>query len=908
MDALWGNFIFIIWLGAFLSPGLSQAQSKLELRGRVFDEHKKPLEFATIVLPELNIGTHTDNKGAFTLNFFSSDSVFKVEFRYVNKATDYQTLMLADLNKKVEVYLKQQSLTLKDVQVQAVRERLHSNTSIIIDREAIEQSQAFSLADILQMLPGKKTTAPNLQSPQTLTLRTDANGQNALNNSFGIAIYIDGVRITNDANMQARSESIRGISGASITNQKYGGFDVTYNGFDLRDIPVERIERIEIIQGVADAKYGEMTNGAILITTRAGGTPLEVSLRTNEGSTQITASKGITLDGKAGALNLGGGYTYSNADPTDKIKSYKRVNASLQWSVNLAKQLSNTFGVGYDMRLDNVKMDPDDDAEKRTFQRGHTINLSNRLTWQPVNGFLQQIVLGAAYSTGKQETYNQWLLNGPPKAVADKDTTGIYEGYYIPGAYLAVEQILGNPISFNGSLELSARNFNTGHLSHRLSGGASIATSGNTGQGIIIDPERPRWGIFNNQTERPVDYSKLVPFATNVGFYIQDNLSGKLLTRKYNLNFGFRTDVQNGFASYQPRLSGHYQLTQGWGISLAYGVSTKAPSLAHRYPAPSWLDIPLLNLYNGNADQSLFLVYTRKVPTDNADLKPAKSQSLEFSLDYKGNFGGGSVTLYAKKNKDGFSSTKEYIPIILPVYDYTVRADHTYDYYPTDKSTFYAGVGRNVIGNGLYSGDYGIEFIYSTKEFKKLATRLSISSAINYSEFDSRFVRDIEPVSEQAIRDGSEAVFAVYNYKTSKNATWNSTVSSITHIPQLGFTVNLSMDISLLQTRETPAGDNRAIGYYTREMTFIEIDPSRRADPAYDYLKRDLEVNLKDKLPFIYTALNVSIAKEIKKNIRLMVRGYNLFNIRPRYRKPGTNTYTVFNNPASITAGISIKL
>lgn len=386
--------VFIIMLGCFLLAGALKGQSKLQLRGTVLDMDNKPLEFATVILPEHSVGTHTDNKGNFTLNFFSSDSVFNVEFRYVNKATAYRKLYLTDLQKPVKVHLIQQSLTLKDVQVQAVRERLHSNTSIVIDREAIEQSQAFSLADILQMLPGKKTTAPNLQSPQTLTLRTDADGQNALNNSFGIAIYIDGVRISNDANMQARNESIRGINGASISNQKYGGFDVTYNGFDLRDIPVERIERIEIIQGVADAKYGEMTNGAILITTRAGSTPLEVSLRANEGSTQITASKGVALGGKAGALNLSGGYTYSNADPTDKIKSYKRINTSLQWSVDLAKQLSNTFGFGYDTRLDNVKMDPDDDAEKRTFQKGHTINLSNRLTWQPVNGFLQQIVLG----------------------------------------------------------------------------------------------------------------------------------------------------------------------------------------------------------------------------------------------------------------------------------------------------------------------------------------------------------------------------------------------------------------------------------------------------------------------------------------------------------------------------------
>lgn len=886
-------------------PNLSE---EFILNGHVFDEKGRPLEFATIEIPLLNIGTHSDSKGSFSLPIATRDSNIVVQFRYVNKVTQVRKIARANWHQPLQIFLEELSLTLKDVQVQGVRERLHSNSSIVIDREAIEQMQAFSLADVLQALPGKKTVAPDLQHPQTLTLRTDATGQNAFNNSFGIAIFVDGIRISNDANMQARNLSIRGIGENSfISSKSDGSFDVAYNGFDLRDIPVENIERIEIIQGIADARYGELTNGAILITTRAGASPVTVSIKTNGGSAQASLSKGIALGGKAGALNISGGYTYSNADPTDKIKSYERINTSLKWSVDIARHLSNSFTFGYDKRLDDVKSDPDD-GDRRTFASGHNLKLSNSLSWQPASGLIQRLTLNAAYSRGRQETYSEFILNNAVRPVADKDTTGIYEGYYVPGAYMAVEHIIGIPVSINGSLDLNSRSLATGQMRHQLQAGATVASSGNHGPGIIIDPNKPRWNIFHNQSERPVDYSKLVPFLTNIGFYLQDNISGKLWDKRYGIHLGLRSDFQNGFMSYQPRISGQYQFLPHWGISLAYGVSTKAPSLAHRYPAPTWLDIPLLNLYTGNPDESLYLVYTRQVPTDNTDLKPAMSKSLELGFNYKGEAGNGSLTLYAKKNTDGFSTAMEYIPIVLPDFGYTITADKTIDYYPTGGSTLYGGVSRSVVSNGGYSADYGIELMYSTREIKPLATRLSVSSGFVYSEFDQRFQRTVQSLSEAVIHSGSPAIYGVYNGTTYTNKTWNSTLSSITHIPKLGFTVNLSMDLSLMQTRISPQRDNLAIGYLDRNLHYVEIPQSQRGDEQFEYLKRDLDVFSKQELPFAYANINMTIAKEIKKKIRLTLRGYNLFNILPRDRKPGTNTWTVYNSPASITAGITLTL
>ncbi|MCH5598776.1 hypothetical protein [Niabella ginsengisoli] len=55
--------------------------------------------------------------------------------------------------------------------------------------------------DVMNALPGRKTVAPDLQTPQTIMLRTSAGGADAMNNSFGIAVFIDGVRISAASNI-----------------------------------------------------------------------------------------------------------------------------------------------------------------------------------------------------------------------------------------------------------------------------------------------------------------------------------------------------------------------------------------------------------------------------------------------------------------------------------------------------------------------------------------------------------------------------------------------------------------------------------------------------------------------------------------------------------------------------------
>lgn len=882
------------------------------LAGRIIDEKERPIEFALVQIQNLGLWEYTDAEGKFTLTLPQQEIRYiTLQVSYVNKAPLSQKIDEKDFSQLLLLILQDQSLTLDAVQLSAVREKKHSASSIVFNREAIVQSQAFSLADILMNLPGKVTQAPDLQTPMTPSLRTAAQGVNAMNNSFGIAIYIDGVRLNKDTDIQSRSLSINGLTDGGISSHKDEGksYDVTYDGVDLRNISLENVERIEVIQGVADARYGELTNGAILITTKAGRTPINVNLNLNGGSTQITGSKGFQLKNKAGAINLSAGYTHSNKDPRDKVKSYDRINASAKWTVDILKELKNTFSLSLSKKLDDVKMDPDDDTEQRTFQKDHDIRISNRTAYRFKKGIIRDLELNISYSEGHQESYSQWLLNGMPFGIADRDTTGVYEGFYVPGAYLATEHILGKPISIQGDFSIQSKIFYTGPLQHALRTGYTLSSSGNKGPGMMNDPRKPRWQAgLEYRSERPVDRSKLLPYLTNHGIYVQDHITGNLGSHRYSVNVGMRADIQNHFVTYQPRLGLSYSLSNNWGVSFSYGTSTKAPSLALRYPVPSWIDIPVLQLYNGYANESLFLVYTKKTEPDNAYLKAAKTSNMELGINFKNTWSNGSLFMYKKKSTDGFNSVATPTPIYVPKYDYNIRQDKKIQYWPTGDDDLYTE-SRKIASNGLYTEDYGMELMFSTKKIEALSSSFSISAGYTRSIYDNRYDTLYKSVTKDLQLSEHQALYAVYASEKKKSSSLVTTFSSTTHIPSIGFTATFSADLELIrQTRRKP-GDRNAIAYLDRSFTYINIPEADRGNTMYSYLRKPEETqNLVQEHHVVFPAINVTLAKEIKEKIRIMLKAYNMFNIRPEYVNPVTKEVEIYNAPISISAGINFQL
>lgn len=897
-------FTAALWL---LQSFVGFAQNSVLLTGKVEGENGSPIQFVNIYVEELLISTQTNVKGEFQLSIPKILNEATLRFTMVGKQSEILTIKRANFAKAIRVTMKDLTLTLQEVKVNPIQQHTkNSNSSIVFDEEAIERIQAFSLMDILNTIPGKTTSAPNIDAPQNITLRGNQGGNYDMNNSLGVAIIMDGVNLSNDANMQNRSLSQFGMGGSALGGAKnYSGGDVPFTGIDLRDIPVETIEKIEIIQGVASAQFSEMTDGAILIDRKAAKTPWSFVANVNGGSSNFSLAKGFDLSNNLGAINIGLNYAISNPDPTDKIKQYNRVSTSLMWSKLFSKKIKNTLSVDFNNRNDQVRMDPDDDTEQRSYSKNSGFRLSNRFNWRADLPFARTINLTMSYSQTTQNSYKQWLLNQSPKGYAFKDTTGIYEGVVLSGRYIAEEQIVGKPVTASANLALSA-NVNLGNTLHVFSYGANMNYSNNGGKGVIADPDRPRWINQSGQNARPYSFEYLDPLI-NYGLYITDNFKTSVFNKNLISNLGIRIDRQNSSWSLQPRLSTVLKWNNKLDLTAAFGISSKSPTMAHRYPAPTFLDIPLILAYNSN--DALYLVYTEKHQADNSHLKPSKSAQIEIGARYHHSWFGSSLNAFWKNNTDGFSTVNSYMNITVPEYAYHYDDElKKILYNTTGNFVNYYNYGNYNMQNVLNSLTYGIDWMVNTSKISAINTSFNFSTSLIFSKENPK-TDEIIVLSSPLDINGEKIWHLVYPSK-SKNQKTNlmSKIGATTHIPQLGFVLMTNFD--LFWTRKTAS----AYGVKTQSaLGYIDLMGQSFQFPS-DYPNipvRDLSL-LNSNQPFIYGSLNLSVAKEMKKKFRIAVTAYNVLNIQPEnlvYSVTNTDTFIVerFNSPLSITGGISFK-
>jgi ferric enterobactin receptor len=893
-----------------------------KVSGTIRTEKGAPLSYASVSIQGQNIATFTDVNGHYSLAVNNKIHKIILIIEASSYETKVDTLNSAGANIIANYKLQTQSLELEEVVVTSnIKHSNNSNSSIFFDRQAIEQSQAFSLKDLLNNLPGKTTTAPNVNNPQGITLRgnfgnPNLSGRNDMNthdrnNSMGIAIIVDGMAQSNDANMQSRNLSIRGNQSGTLSMLNgYGDMDVPFQGLDLRDIPTENIEKIEVIQGVASAKYGELTDGAIIIERKAGKTPFHITTNTLKSATSFAASKGFQLSPNLGLLNVSLNLTNSNFDPRDKVKTYNRYTPGLMWTKSFGKNIKNTFSADLNYRRDQVRQDPDDESLRLSYSRNTNWSLSNRLQLTFDNiGFARKINLNLKYNEGKQDTYTQWLINRAVSGYTNKDTTGIYEGWFIPGNYIAKEQIIGAPLTALAQIHISASPFYTGEARHSVNYGLSYEYENNGGKGIVLDADRPRWIDLNGQNDRPYEFS-YNPSVQNMGIYLEDQINVDIFQRAFIANIGVRGDWQNGFVSVQPRINTIYNISKQLQWNMSYGIASKAPPLVYRYPAPTWIDIPLLELYSGQVNKNLFLVFTDKIVPDNSQLKPAVSEQMEAGFKWNNKWFNGSLFGYYKQNYNQFTTQMSYQQYLLPNYTYSLT-DLGISYSQTGDSTLYTGVGNYVVSNSLNSKTYGLELMLFSKKINVIATSFNVSGAYNRGSFNSLNERVI-PLAEkyQQYKD-LDIVYGIFPSEYSRKQSLNTKIGTVTHLPKMGFVITLSADIYWMNDTYRPKLAGYPTAYINSSKETISLSGVPLTDPIFEQFKLQAADEVNDKQRMVYGIINTSIAKEIGKNIRLTINAYNFLNLLPQhYRTTASGVVQSVNytERVSVNAGLSFKL
>ncbi len=828
-----------------------------------------------------------------------------------------------------KIVLNELSLNLATIDINAKRNyEGSSNSSLIISRDIIERTPALSITDLLNQIPNRKVNPPSLQNVQNLTLRstyaptTNNRGAFEMSNAFGVAIIVDGNAISNNMNMQSfnpgllgmgnsylNSENSYGLNGSSTT--AYSG-DYAFSGTDLRQIPADNIESIEVISGVAPAKYGDLSEGAVIVELQAGKAPAYLRTQLRDNATSYGYSQGFSLSPKAGSLNIGVNYTNSFADNRDKIKAYKRINLSTKHTnfYGKEKRLKNTLSIDYGRNLDGIKNDPDDINKTGVRYDSWNFSVANRSFYRLNNGFIKNISLNLRYAEGHQVSYREQFRNDPYAIISEALTTGIHEGEYVKGIYTAQSLIDGRPVNATAKLDFSS-DLKTGNITHFIDFGLSYDYGANKGLGQVLDPTRPRilssvspTSVSPNRSERYYDFSLAVA-QQNVGFYIDDVFKTSVFKKDLNVRLGARYDIQNALPTFSPRINANYALTKNIKIGLAYGLAFKSPSLAQRYPGPSYYEIPLLNAYNGNAAESTYLVYVNRYDPTSKDIKSAKSQTLEFTSQLKFDNYNISISLFNKQSRNGISTVAKRKFVELPTYVATTIPNQK----PivTQTGTKVYNFTYYEFKNDLSSDNNGIELIVNSPKIETIATSFNLTAGLYQTKYHTESLRQKSFDDEAGNTKPNYAILGFYEPNNRTSYLSNASLSSSTHIPKISLIISFIADFSLLRRTILPATAGVPLAYLTRDGRHISIPNPDPQNQDYKHLFIPSNELNEDNLPKIIPNFHLSMAKEFKKRIRFAFNVYNVFNYQPYYIT-SSNNYIFPNNPPTFGAEISLKL
>ena len=936
--------------GLGITPQAWSQNSKVKISGTVYElDGKKslPLGYATIAIPDMALGTTSNENGKYELDGVPAGKV-RLSIQFVGKVT-IDTLVNATKDLSLNFTLKNESFKLKEVTVTATNSRTGKSTASHISRTAMDHMQATSLYDIMALMPGGVSENQDMSKAQQINIRqlSGSTGPEAPMNALGTAVIRDGAPISNNANMSAMSASVLGSSDA--TPGALGGGASPAGGTDVRSISTENIESVQIIRGIPSVEYGDLTSGAVIINTKAGREPVRVKAKANPNIYQVSMGTGFELGGKKGALNVSADYAYNTTQPTASYETYQRATAKVLYSNNFfnSKLRTNTsFDFVYG--LDQRKLNPDDEQTKTSSEgrdAGFTLNTNG--TWSINKGWLKTVkyVLSGTY-TDKQSFYQTIyssasspysmtytdgaiLSNVAGKHVLDADGKEItnFSGadassyaYWLPSSYLGRRDIDSREV--NLFAKLTATLFKqSGDVNNRILIGADFRSDGNVGNGSTFDQKTPPYrSVYgHNSSFRPRSY-KDIPFVNQVGAYIEDNFKWSIGgTHDFNLQAGVRYDhasVVGGIVS--PRFNASLDIIPNvFAIQGGYGIAAKMPSLLYLYPEDAYFEYVNMNeLMNENipADERLLITTTKVHKIDNSDLKIARNHKAEIGFNLQLGKSRLNVTAYQERLKNGYAlgqTFDTFHPFMYNEYTRNANGEVILASANSVLSTYAKPT------NNLNLETKGVEFDLNIGRIDAIRTAFQL----NGSWMRTKSWRDGYDFYDDSGDNGADRKpIAVYSQEgnASYRQQFVTTLRATHNIPRIGFVVTMTAQAVWNQSNwETYGNDSIPVGYLSLEdAKFNQFEEGKyttqdqlKAD-GYSYMIQNVSHNNAIKESYSpYFCFNLNVTKEISDMLRVSFFANNMFRSYPRReskRNPGD--FTVMNNRYFFGLELSLTL
>ncbi len=802
----------------------------------------------------------------------------------------------------LSVRLIETSLQLKEVSVVAKNSAAGASTSSTIGRQAIEHLQATNLGDLMQLLPGATMQSPDLTVASTLQIRTASNAGMDKNNSFGTSIIVDGVPVSNNANIES---SLGG-------NNNTAG-----QGVDLRQISADNIESVEVIRGIPSAEYGDLTSGAVIVKSKSGRTPYEIRSKVNPTTINTSFGKGFSFGKKAGFLNTNFDYAQAWGDPRRKEESFDRYSLSLNYGNTFFKKWRTNTKFSYSGLIDWAGQDPDADIDgTEDYQRNNSFKISHdgkialNLPWMRTLSYTIGVstVQSDSYKKAKVANPNNYL----PMITATE--TGYYEVPYETSSYIASGGTVSNPQDIFLKLSNSFGFKVLKSWTHQMGMGAEYRYEQNKARGYYnSDPNHP---LKPNSDGRPRPYYD-IPSISQISGYVEDKMSWKMFGMKTNLSAGLRyTMLQPGKEeqvwSLSPRVNASIAVTKNIEIRAGFGQNAKTPGLTHLYPDKKYIDREAARtIAESNEINRIVMFQTMVYDVQRSiGLKNAVNTKYELGIDFKlPDDRSISIIAYQDVTPNGFGNYSDYFTYLSEYYKqgqgltYNATSKPTRDLTtaPFRVDTVYATKGE--YGNTKWSRNRGIELDANLGRINSLNTSLYLSGAFMESSSKTVGIDYGSPktfVGKQYNDIDTPPFKFVYEsgWQISTSRSFNSSFRAVTNIPFLRMVLSNTVYVTWYTFQGETTRKKTPIGYITANLNggvdTYPVTDAMLADPDYrikGYLLSDGVVDNTDALPAqsVSPIWNIStrLTKEISK-----VAGFSFFVNNTLFYEPWQRSST----------------
>lgn len=753
-----------------------------------------------------------------------------------------------------------------------------------IGREAIAHIQPSSIADLMELIPGGRATDPSFGAPQEIRLREAApsSSANYATSALGTQIQVDGIPISNDANLQYST------SYGSI--QEYANVN---RGVDTRAISTDDIESVEIVRGIPSVEYGDLTSGLVKVKRREGGRDLTARFKADMSSKLFSVGKGFERKGGGDAerttLNINADYLTAASDPRNPRQSYQRLTGSVRFGRHWqgsAYRYSAGGSLDYTGSFDDKKSDQDLDnglggpVERYKSNYNRTQFAATFAVEARHRQFFHSLDLTASFSA-EFDRIDRWRFveTGSDFAKTWGTEPGEYDAVIIPASYDATLLVDGKPF-YGYAKAVATFNADTERSRNTLRVGADWSMDKNYGRGLVFDVARP----FSPQMDsRPRAYDA-IPALHKLSFFLEDATTLALgdfrveatggvraasmfnLGRRYTIQGKFYFDPRANVVVALPRFhvaGRNLTLRLGGGV----GWHTKFPTMDSLYPDTEYFDFTQLNYWPANPALRRINLRLYTLDPTNYDLRAARNFKWEVRLDAGWNDNQLSVTYFREDMTSGFRTTSDYRSFTFRDYDETaidmeqLDGPPSLDGIPYTEETRLGGYSRST--NGSRTEKSGIEFAFTSQRIRAIATRVTVTGAYFRTNYSNMHPEYLLPTSAPG---GQTYPYVGYYFSTDGylREMCNTNFLLDTQIPRLKLLLSTSFQCMwFLGSRNTPVSA-WPISYLDEDLVSHPFTAESAADGLLSALVRDSDPTL---WRYVTTPFSMNVNLKITKKL-----------------------------------------